>query len=77
MATYPHAHLQFFASGMVLYVHSDTSNLVLLQAKSRFVGYLFFKTNLDILNALIHIACKTLKHVVSSAAETETGVGVI
>ena len=73
VATYPDAYLQFYASDMVLHVDSDASYLVLPQARSRFAGYFFFKTNSGILNTPIHIACKTLKHVVSSAAEAETG----
>ena len=61
---------------MVLHIDTDAFYLVLPNAKSRIAGYYFFKTDNDILNAPIHIECKTLKHVVSSSAEAETGGGV-
>ena len=73
VATYPDAFLRFYASDMILHVDSDASYLVLSKARSRIAGYFYFKTNSETLNAPIHIKCKTLKHVVSSSAEAETG----
>ena len=72
-ATYPDAYLRYYASNMVLHCDSDASYLVMPKARSRYAGFFYFKTDNEQLNAPIHIECKTLKHVVSSAAEAETG----
>ena len=72
-ATYLDAYIQYYASDMKLNIDSDASYLVLPNARSRIVGYYFFKINNNILNVSIHVECKTLKHVISSAAECETG----
>ena len=58
---------------MSLHIESDASYLVLPQSENRIAGYFFFKTNINTLNALIHIECNILLHVVSSAAEAEIG----
>ena len=63
-------------------VESDAAYLVLPNAKSRIPGYFYLSENTrygnDITqperNGPLHIVCKTLKHVVASAAEAETGV---
>ena len=73
IATYPDAYLRCYASDIKLNIHSDASYLVLSNARSRIAGYYFFRTNNNILNAPIHVEFKTLKHVVSSAAECEKG----
>ena len=72
-ATYPDAYLRCYASEMKLNIDSDTLYLVLPNTRSRIAGYYFFKTNNNVLNAPIHVECKTLKHVIFSAAECETG----
>ena len=72
-ATYPDAYLQCYASEMKLNIDSDNLYLVLPNTRSRIAGYYFFKTNNNVLNTLIHVEYNTLKHVISSAAECETG----
>ena len=68
---------------MQLFIDSDAAYLVAPQAKSRIAGYYYLgkKIHPNLLssttttkpNAPLHVECKTLKHVVSSAAEAETG----
>ena len=76
--TYPDAFLRFRASDMILHIDSDAAYLVAPRARSRVAGYFHlaehpFKTKHPTLNAAIHVECKTLRHVVSSAAEAEIG----
>ena len=71
-ATYPDAYLRYYESDMTFRVESETSYLVLPKIKSQIVDCFFFKTNIDTINAPIYIECKTLKYVLSSAAESET-----
>ena len=83
LATHPQATLRFYKSNMQLYIDSDAAYLVAPGAKSRIAGYFYCGNKLHQststtitqppLNAPIHVECKTLKHVVSSAAEAETG----
>jgi len=75
-ATYPDIFIRYFASDMVLHTDSDAAYLVALQAKSRISGYFHLSDHPDRtptpkLNGAIHVECKTLRHVVSSAAEAE------
>ena len=81
-ATYPSAIIRYHASDMVLHVDSDAAYLVLPGARSRIAGYYFLssKINPEQLgtvepkpNGLILVECRTLNHVVASAAEAETG----
>ena len=63
---------------MILHVDSDAAYLVAPNAKSRVAGFYYFKnapngSSLPQLNSLIHIECKFLRHVVTSAAEVEVG----
>ena len=68
------AVIRFRASKMILSVDSDASYLVLPNTRSRIAGYFHLSDSKSTLvNAPIHITCKTLKNVVSSATETETG----
>ena len=76
-ATYPQVYIRFHASDMVLWIDSDAAYLVMPNARSRIAGY--FQLNDDpkrvphsTINGVILVECKTLKHVVSSAAEAET-----
>ena len=77
--TYPNAKIRFYASDMVLYVDSDAAYLITEKAKSRIAGYYYCsnspknkKSPNPPLNGPIHIECKLLRHVVTSAAEAET-----
>ena len=63
---------------MVLNVDSDAAYLVSPGAKSRIPVFFYFKhapdgTVLPQLNNPIHVECKYLRHVVSSAVEAEVG----
>ena len=77
VATYPNAFIRYYASDMVLHIDSDAAYLVAPKARSRVAGYFYLSNhsaNKDKpkLNGAIHVECKTLRHVVSSAAEAET-----
>ena len=77
-ATYPNTYVRFHASDMVLHVDTDAAYLVMPQARSRIAGYFYMgneqgKTPHPELNGAVLIECKTLRHVVASAAEAEVG----
>ena len=73
--TYPNVFLRFYASDMQLHVDTDAAYLVLPKAQSRIAGY-FRLLNKDTTkydtNGAILIECKTLRNVVTSAAEAKT-----
>ena len=79
--THPNAKLRFHKSDMQLHVDSDAAYLVAPRAKSRVAGYYYLSDKQGNIqkgeqpqhNAPIHVECVLLKHVVSSAAEAETG----
>ena len=76
-ATYPNTFVRYKASDMVLNVDSDAAYLVAPKARSRIAGYFFLSsepttTQPAQLNGAILVECKTLRHVVASAAEAET-----
>ena len=80
LSTYPNAKIRYTASDMILYVDSDAAFLVAPKARSRVAGFYYCgdsytknTTPHSKLNGAVHIECKTLKHVVISAAEAETG----
>ena len=81
VASFPDATLRIFASDMVLHVDSDAAYLVLPGAKIRIAGYYHLSNKCPPspaipnvpMNAPILIICKTIKRVVASAAEAETG----
>ena len=78
VSTYEHTFLRYHASNMVLHVDSDAAYLVAPGAKSRIAGFYYFKNAPDgnvikPLNNPIHVECKYLRHVVTSAAESEVG----
>jgi len=78
MATHPDAVIRYYASDMVLNVHSDASYLSAPNARSRAAGYFFLgsipRLNQPIkLNGAINVICSTLKFVAASAAEAELG----
>ena len=72
--------IRYYASDMILYIDTDAAYLVLPGAKSRIAGCYFLAQHppahgipQPVLNGVIHVECKALKHVISSAAEAETG----
>ena len=78
MVTNPNAIVHFWASDMVLNVHSDASYRFTPKARSRVGGYFFLgslpKHGQPIqLNGTIHVTCTILKHVAASASEAELG----
>ena len=77
VSTYPNAYIRYYASDMVLHVDSDAAYLVAPKARSRVAGYFYMGNHLNNpanphLNGAVQVECKTLRHVVSSAAEAET-----
>ena len=77
-AWYPDSKIRFFASDMLLEVHSDASYLNKQEAHSTAGGHFFLgkkvKNNNPIfLNGAVHTVCTILKHVAASAAEAELG----
>ena len=78
MATHPHAKLRYKASQMCLHIDTDAAYLVAPNSKSRVAGYFYLSDNPSTLkstptfNAAIHVECRLLRHIVSSAAEAET-----
>ena len=73
----PNATIRFHASDMILHVDSDAAYLVLPRARSRLAGHFFLgpdptKTKVTTSNGPLLTECKTIRHVVSSAAEAET-----
>ena len=53
--TCPDVYLRYYERDMTLHVESDASYLVLPKAIFLIVGYFFFKTKTDTLNAPINI----------------------
>ena len=77
-ATYPNPTISFQGIQMALKVHSDASYLSAPKARSRAGGNLFIGKYSDASNPNIHNGTlvyfvSIIKHVVSSAAEAETG----
>ena len=78
LATHPDATIRYYASEMILNIHSDASYLSEKNAKSRVAGH-FFLGSLPRdgepikLNGAIFTLCGILRFVVASAAEAELG----
>jgi hypothetical protein len=80
-ATYPTAIIRYHASDMALHIDSDAAYLVLPNARSRYAGHYFLSDYPPPLpakptpkpNGSILTICKTIRGVMASAAETETG----
>ena len=73
-ATYPNSFIQYKASDMVLNVDSDAAYLVVPKARSRIAEYYYLSSQPTMkqyphVNSAILFKCKTLRHVVASAAE--------
>jgi hypothetical protein len=80
-ATYPMAIIRYHASDMALHIDSNAAYLVLLNACGRYAGHYFLsdeppalpiKPNPKTYGPIL-IICKTIRGVMSSAAEAETG----
>ena len=72
--TYPEAVIRYYASDMILKITSDAAYLVQPKARSRAaVHYHLGWTDNDRTNGSLDVLCQTIKNVVSSAAEAETG----
>ena len=76
--TYLNAYIRYYASNTILNIDSDASYLVTSKARSRVAGYYHLSADPQItkhprLNGAIHVECKTLHHVLSSAVEAEVG----
>ena len=76
LATHPDSEVKFYASEMILNIHSDASYLSESRARSRTAGYFFLgSTPLDdkpiALNGNILVTSTILKYVVASASEAE------
>ena len=77
MYTHAHATLRYKASDMFLYIDTDAAYLVTNNSKSRVHGYFYlsnhptYSTKPPLFNAAIHVECRLLRHIVSSAAESE------
>jgi hypothetical protein len=79
LSTHPDATIRYHASDMILHVIADAAYLVLPDARSRCAG-LYFLSDASTTtppnprpNGAVHVLCKTLRGVPSSAAEAETG----
>jgi hypothetical protein len=76
LATHPDATIRYYASGMILHIHSDASYLTVSNARRR-LGGLFFLCNKppeqNKLNVSILNVAAVIKNVVASAAESEVG----
>lgn len=85
--THPNAAIKFVASQMHLWVHTDASYLSETRARSRAGGYYFLsdKPQLPITpeqqapthNGAVHILCKIIDAVMTSAQEAELGAGYL
>ncbi len=73
-STHPDTVVRFMASEMILALRSDASYLSEPGAKSRAGGHFYLKnkTDRDCNTGAILPLSKTIKHVISSASETET-----
>ena len=74
---HPNAIIRYHASDMILNIDSDAAYLVLPRARSRLAGHFFLSSaptpiRTVLPNGPILTECKTIQHVVSSAAEAET-----
>ena len=73
VATHPNAGIRYVASGMILNLYSDASYLSEYKAKSRAGGHFWLgnKGDKDFNNGAIVTLSSVIKHVMSSASESE------
>ena len=76
VTTYPTPKILFYASDMILHVDSDAAYLVQPNARSRYARYYYLgsknSTN-NRLNGAVLVICRSIRNVVASATEAETG----
>jgi hypothetical protein len=80
-STHPNAIIRYHASDMILHIDSDAAYLVLPNARSRYAGLYFLSDNPPAFpakpnpkpNGAVLTICKTIRNVMASAAESETG----
>ena len=77
-ATHPHATIRYYASEMILNIHSDASYLPESRARSRTAGHFFLgsipkKSEPIPLNGAIYVHSGIIKFVVNPEAEAELG----
>jgi hypothetical protein len=76
LATHPDATIRFYASDMILHIHSDSSYLSVPKERSR-LGRIFYlgynPPNGDKRNGSILNLASVIKNMVASAAESEFG----
>ena len=77
-ATHDDAKISYFASEMILYVHSDASYLLASRSRSRVGGYFFLSKKISEgqqirHNGAILVIAAILKNVMAYAAEAELG----
>ena len=77
IAIYLNTYVRYHASDMLLTIYSDAAYLVVPKARSRVAGYFQMNntpsnTKHPTINGAVLVQCKTLRHVVSSAAEAKT-----
>ena len=75
---HPNGILRYHASAMILSLEADAAYLVLPKAKSRAAAWFVLGNDptqnpIQTKNSPLHIMCNTIKNVMSSAAEAETG----
>jgi hypothetical protein len=74
-ATHPEEKVWYHASEMILNIHSDSSYLSERESKSRAGGFFYIRINIDsknkLTNGAVLIIITILRHVMSSASETE------
>ena len=78
--TYPNAYIWFHASDMILMIDTYDAYLAMTKPQSHIAWYYYLVNKPNAtpnpeFNGVIIIECKTLKHVVASASETDTGWG--
>ena len=72
-AKYPDVGLRYHATKMILHIDFDASYLIVPEAKSRVADYFWLQNkSCTKINTSFLVECRTLKHVVISAAEYET-----
>ena len=83
LASNHNATIRYHSSGIILFMHSDSSYLSVTKASSSASGVFFlsdpkpdaitFSEYTPILNGFIFIMCKILRNIMASAAEVEYG----
>jgi hypothetical protein len=76
LASHPDATIRYYASDMILHIHSNASYLSFSNPRSYLGGLFFFgrkSPEQDTLNGSILNVASVIKHVVASATESEVG----